>query len=239
MSKNSAWPTILKSVRNSQKVRFRFQWYVIPILIPIPGFPKYFDSDSDSDSSGLWFWFRFRFRGFPNIMIPTPIPIPVVHDSDSDSDSRVSQISWFWFRFRFQCHIVLIPIPIPTYQALIPIPIPESDSDSGIIYNSGLFYSHNGINSITIIGLLTLWGQDLEFYNHTQSIVNEFPISFFKGNFNFGLEVAAGTRARPADIVWDQVHKKIKEGKSWPTRNPTFHRYLLKSRPDQIILHRL
>ena len=117
-----------------KKFRFWFQWYVIPILIPIPGFPKYFDSDSDSDSSGLWFWFRFR--GFPNIMIPTPIPIPVVHDSDSDSDSRVSQISWFWFRFRFQCHIVLIPIPIPTYQGLIPIPIPESDSDSGIIYNS-------------------------------------------------------------------------------------------------------
>ena len=135
VSKNSAWPTILKSVRNSQKVRFRFQWYVIPILIPIPGFPKYFDSDSDSDSSGLWFWFRFR--GFPNIIIPTPIPILVVHDSDSDSDSRVSQISLFCFRFRLQCHIVLIPIPIPTYQVLILIPIPESDSDSGIIYNSG------------------------------------------------------------------------------------------------------
>ena len=103
-----------------------------------------------------------------------------------------------------------------------------------------LFYSHNGIKSITIIGLLTLWGQDLEFDNHTQSIINEFPISF-KGNIHFGLEVAAlpGARARPTDIVWDQVHKKIKEGKSWPTRNPTFHGYLLKARPDQIILHRL
>ena len=103
-----------------------------------------------------------------------------------------------------------------------------------------LFYSHNGIKSITIIGLLTLWGQDLEFDNHTQSIINEFPISF-KGNIHFGLEVAAlpGARARPTDIVWDQVHKKIREGKSWPARNPTFHGYLLKAFPDQIILHRL
>ena len=71
------------------------------------------------------------------------------------------------------------------------------------------FLSHDGIKSTTIIGLLTLWGQDLEFENHTQSIINDFPI-LFKGNIHFGLEVEAlpGARARPADIVWDQVHKK-------------------------------
>mgnify|MGYP001800923000 CR=1 FL=1 len=69
--------------------------------------------------------------------------------------------------------------------------------------------THNGIKSITIIGLLTLWGQDLVFSNHTQSIINEFSISF-KGNIHFGLQVAAlpGTTARPTDIVWDQDHKK-------------------------------
>ena len=38
------------------------------------------------------------------------------------------------------------------------------------------------------------------------------PFHFFKGNIHFGLEVAAGARARPADIVWDQVHKKLRKG---------------------------
>ena len=40
------------------------------------------------------------------------------------------------------------------------------------------------------------------FDNHTQSIMNDFPISF-KGNIHFGLEVAAlpGAWARPTDIV--------------------------------------
>ena len=79
---------------------------------------------------------------------------------------------------------------------------PSSYSESG-------FSTHTmGLRVSQSISILTLWGQDLEFDNHTQSIINEFPISF-KGIIHFGVEVAAlpGARAKLTDIVWDQVHK--------------------------------
>ena len=65
---------------------------LIPILIPISGFTKIYDSDSNSNSSRKWFQFWFRIECFPNNLIPIKIPIPASCDSDSikpgfDSDS--------------------------------------------------------------------------------------------------------------------------------------------------------
>ena len=71
---------------------------------------------------------------------------------------------------------------------------PSSDSKSD-------FSTHTiGLRVSQSYAYLTLWGQGLEFGNHTQSIINEFPISF-KGNIHSGSEVAAlpGARARPTD----------------------------------------
>ena len=42
---------------------------------------------------------------------------------------------------------------------------------------------------------------------------NEFAF-LFKGNIHYGFQFAAspGARARPTDIVWEQFHKKLRNG---------------------------
>ena len=85
-----------------------------------------------------------------------------------------------------------------------------------------IFYSHNGIESITII--LASWEQLLNLTTNSKHY--KWIHHFIWGQHSFSLLVCSlpGAGVRLIDNVWDLFHQKIKEGKSWLTRNPQFHR---------------